>query len=160
MNQNEEKHITIDIPDGYEIDKEKSTYTDIYFKKIDNWRKSNAVIKGFALNVFGGIYCIESHSINSGKGIFIDEKHARSASAAAQIGQIIANDPRFGGFVTKNEFYNGSCPIYYIVFSHNFIVVPYFNIIPNSILGFHTSEQAELFIKENEDLLRQYFMID
>ena len=32
----EEKSINISIPEGYEIDKEKSTFTKIVFKKIES----------------------------------------------------------------------------------------------------------------------------
>lgn len=74
----------------------------------------------------------------------------------AQISQIMANDERFGGVVTDEEWnYNRK----YVIIRRGTklgIETKYCY----EYLAFHTNEQAELFLKENEDLIKDYYMLD
>ena len=76
----------------------------------------------------------------------------------ARISQIMANDKRFGGPVTDEEWESKSV-IYTILRDRNKII-PSANFTTYRFLAFHTQEQRDLFLKENEDLLKDYLMID
>lgn len=90
--------------------------------------------------------------------VFATEKQAKSALAMAQISQIMANDERFGGVVTDEEWNNDNWK-YVIWRKHNNV---YYDVLIKSytFLAFHTVQQRDLFFIENEDLVKQYLMID
>ena len=72
----------------------------------------------------------------------------------------MANDPRFGGPVTDEEW-NGTNTAYKYVISrrdNNIEFEKYYKWY--CFLAFHTKEQRDLFLKENEDLVKDYLMIN
>ena len=109
-------------------------------------------------------FCIKSNSnlegrvilSDSDKCVFVDEKHAKSALAMAQISQLM---PYYGGRITDEEWGNSNCKqvikrvgneIKYLdntQYSYNF-------------LAFHTIEQRDEFLKNNEQLVKEYSLID
>lgn len=76
----------------------------------------------------------------------------------AQISQIMANDSRFGGSVSDEEWDNHTKPKYVIIRKQNDIVKDRYW-ITDAFLAFHTEEQRDLFLKENKDLVKDYLMI-
>lgn len=157
----ETKEQKISVPQGYEIDKENSTFECIKFKKIEQkkWRYDESkTIKGYALTTTSLIRPFTCANVPVNYNIFATEKQAKSALAMAQISQIMANDERFGGVVTDEE-YNQDVDKYCIFRSQGRIVKGCFNYY-NVFLAFHTPLQRDLFLQENEDLVRQYLMID
>ena len=77
----------------------------------------------------------------------------------AQISQIMANDKRFGGPVTDKEWnYNAS--LKYVIERYGDIIIKNTHEKACHFLAFHTDEQCDLFLKENEDLVKDYLMID
>lgn len=158
----ETKEIKISVPDGYEIDKENSTFECIKFKPVvKRWRDNvNARIKGYYLdgNTIG--YKTNIPRCSGCWEYFAIEKQAKSALAMAQISQIMANDKRFGGVVTDEEFENESIWIYSINRNRNMIQMYQGTHGLDHFLSFHTLEQRNLFLKENEDLVKDYLMID
>ena len=152
-----EKELNINIPEGYEIDKENSTFECIKFKKKNvKWRNSGEKIDGYWI---GADSCIYYLSVGTFKNnVFYTKKQAKSALAMAQISQIMANDERFGGPVTMHEF---------ATLEPKPTIVGYQNEVRkdttygyNTFLAFHTEEQRDLFLEENEDLVKDYLMID
>lgn len=151
-----EKEIKITPPEGYEIDKVNSTFECIKFKPVKRWRDSNPIVTGYYIlhypdasgNYWEGIY-----------GVFATEKQAKSALAMAQISQIMANDPRFGGVVTNEEFEDEDIWIYSINRNKNTIQMYQGTRGIDNFLSFHTPKQRDLFLKENEDLVKDYLMI-
>lgn len=91
--------------------------------------------------------------------VFATEKQAKSALAMARISQIIANDSRFGGAITDIEWQDASITKYIICRWSNKVQTD-FNYTSYHFLAFHTKEQRSLFLKENEDLVKDYLMID
>ena len=89
------------------------------------------------------------------KNLFIDEKHAKSALAMAQISQLI---PYYGGVITDTEWNNSHVIKYVIARRNNSIVSESFNIIYH-LLAFHTREQRDEFLKNNKQLVMDYFML-
>lgn len=161
------KEIKINVPEGYEIDKENSTFECIKFKPIvKKWRDDKeAKVSGYYIDNKA-----ETHQITYGlnnevnRNIFATEKQAKSALAMAQISQIMANDERFGSVVTEDEWNKSNWKTYiYCIDRFNNKIAKCENYVYNiryRFLAFHTKEQRDLFLAENEDLVKQYLMID
>jgi len=155
----ETKKMTITPPDGYEIDKEKSTLSEIVFKKIEKevkvWEDIDR-IKGTYIDgncIFGEVD--RAHQINENKNIFIDDIHAKSALAMAQISQLM---PYYGGKITKDEWI-GHGDKYCILNVRGVLSFERINAWQN-LLSFHTNEQREEFYKNNKQLVHDYLMIE
>lgn len=156
--------VGIDIPEGYEIDLKKSTATNIVLKKKEEktqWRYNPySIFDGYYIDIQSNILrkpaCGNDHSNHN---VFATRDQALSALAMARISQIIANDNRFGGPITDEEWANDRINKFVIIRS------PYGNIMTEQaftsyyFLAFHTKKQRDLFLKENEDLIKDYFMI-
>ena len=105
------------------------------------------------------MHCIPRKNDRFAKDVFATEKLAKSALAMAQISQIMANDKRFGGMITDEEWKDESLRKIVIdntnkgLFLDAYYIRKYF-------LAFHTMEQRDLFLKENEQLVKDYLMID
>lgn len=154
------KELKIIPPEGYEIDRENSTFECIKFKpKHERWRDEEyAKICGYFINVDASIIPVSQRSnIDVNHNIFATEKQAKSALAMAQISQIMANDERFGGTITDEEWGNHGMTKWTIERSENKIVTT-FRYGTYMFLAFHTMGQRALFLKENEDLVKDYLM--
>lgn len=153
------KELKIEVPEGYEIDKEKSTFEKIIFKKkVDRWRdKENVIIQGYYMDVCSEIEPYHGMYTNEDYRKFATEKQAKSALAMARISQIMANDERFGGTITDEEWEDFD-KLKFSVYRIGDDI--YHNVTKRyHFIAFHTNEQVELFLNENEDLLRDYFML-
>lgn len=157
------REIKITPPEGFEIDRENSTLECIKFKPVvKRWRDDlDATFDGYYIAISSDILEIgELSNIKSNYNVFATKKQAKSALAMARISQIMANDKRFGGVVTDEEFENESIWIYSINRNKNMIQMYQGTRGIDHFLSFHTPEQRDLFLKENEDLIRDYLMID
>lgn len=158
----ETKEVKIVPPEGYEIDKENSTLECIKFKPITkSWRDDySKSISGYVIDINSIIY--KRNNVTNGSSnynLFASKKQAKSALAMAQISQIMANDERFGGIITDEEWKNPDVKKYCInkfgsKLAWDFYATAY------HFLAFHTEEQCNLFLEENEDLIRDYLMVD
>lgn len=128
--------------------------------KVEKWRdKEGTKMNGYYIssdttiyNYDNGVLCRNSYNV------FATKKQAKSALAMARISQIMANDNRFGGIVTDEEWGN-NVPCYYVILKvRNILVIT--TSYRYEYLGFHTMEQANLFLEENEDLVKDYYMMD
>ena len=159
----ETKELKIEVPKGYEIDKEKSTFEKIVFKKKEptRWRdnKNARIEEGYYLDA-GKVEKVEHDPFYTigYYDVFATEKQAKSSLAMAQISQIMANDERFGGVVTDKEWETG-IPKFTICRYNNEIGF-FVRFCNYEFLSFHTEEQCDLFLEENEDLVKDYLMID
>ena len=162
------KEIKIQIPEGYEgIDEEKSNLEEgvIVFKKkeVTPWRECTHILTGYCVAPDSDIIQIGKRdrcfSDDINRNIFATKKQAESMLAMAQLSQIIQNDPRFGGPITDEEWKNKDIGKRVIVRSSDEIRPDYF-VQHYHFLAFHTAKQRDLFFKENEDLIRQYYMLD
>lgn len=158
-----EKEIRIPIPEGMEIDKENSTFECIKFKPIEKkrWRDDeDAEIKGYYVATEADIQETDLvFNTNNNYNVFATEKQAKSALAMARISQIMANDERFGGVITDKEWVKPTnCGKYTISRIGNDFYCGY-SYNAYHFLAFHTPQQRELFLQENEDLVRDYLMI-
>ena len=157
--------VEVKIPKGYSgIDEERSDFDKgvIILKKEESkiWRYKNVPISGFSLRT-------DSHIIpNQGvqgncfdRNIFYSKEQAESARAMAELSQIMANDKRFGKPFTDEEWGNGKIVKY--VIGRHFEGSLFFDESKYTwcFLAFRTDKQRELFYTENEDLIKQYYMI-
>lgn len=94
-------------PEGYEIDKENSTFECTKFKPIiKKWRNNTqAKITGYYV-IDNNICSFAGSNVECNYNVFATKKQAKSALAMARISQIMANDERFGGVVTDEEWNN------------------------------------------------------
>lgn len=159
----EPKEIKINCPEGYEIDEENSTFDCIKFKPIvvKKWRDNDALsgTEGFYIDAWSNI-CPYHYFLNIPQNYktFATEKQAKSALAMARISQIMAHDKRFGGVVTDKEWRNNNNK--YIISRKDNKIIAEIVCTWYCFLAFHTKEQRNLFMKENEDLIKDYFMLD
>lgn len=159
--------IKIQIPEGYEgIDEEKSNLEEgvIVFKKkgATPWRNDkNARLSGYFVSDEADIEDIQDmYNVSNAWNVFATKKQAQSMLAMARLSQIIKNDKRFGGPITDEEWPDFEIRKYVISRFNDDIHVDDWATCYFRFLAFHTHEQRDLFLKENEDLIRQYFMLD
>lgn len=162
----ETKEIKIKVPEGYEIDKENSTFECIKFKPIGlNPIEFNPIWS--EIEKFKGCYIDAGSNIKEFKGtyikrnenanVFIDEKHAKSALAMAQISQLM---PYYGGVITTREkesakFCITACPF-------NGINKIYIQLNYYKFPAFKSKEYAIRFLSrpENAQLVADYYMLE
>ena len=152
--------ITIQVPDGCDIQivrkKENKepvirTYQDI----IDN---AVNIDTGYWIGDNSSINELSSYTINcdEDKGIAASEKVAKSMLAMAMISQLM---PYYGGEVTDEEL--GNTNIYkYIIRKEGNRIDAGISYTTYHFLAFHTEEQRDNFLKYNEQLVRDYLMIE
>lgn len=157
------KYFKVEAPKGYEIDKENSTWDNICFKKIEQEVRTWEDLIGRTktngckyIHPFG--WTANSTGIFSkfDKNIFVDDKHAKSALAMAQISQLI---PYYGNKITDEEWDDEDAIKYIIERISNRINTCY-SLQIYHLLAFHTAEQRDNFLKYNEQLVKDYLMID
>ena len=156
------KELKINVPEGYEIDKEASTFECIKFKpinKVNIWEDIKR-ISGVYIDLESNIKadpCAKLLASDRNKLMYINEKHAKSALAMAQISQLM---PYYGGPITKEEWNNPGIYKYCIENNSNSIDLTLHN---NKVefLAFHTLEQRRRFMSypENVQLVKEYLMI-
>lgn len=159
----ETKELKINIPEGYEIDQENSTFECIKFKPVKKPKFSDYdgsyINNGYVINMDSRVIKFNRPNYQCKKNIFATEKQAKSALAMAQISQIMANDVRFGGAITDEEWKDESLRKVVIDCTNkNLFFDVYY--IRKYFLAFHTEEQRDLFLQENEQLVRDYLMIE
>lgn len=93
---------------------------------------------------------------NNNRNVFLTEKHAKSALAMAQISQLI---PYYGGEITNDEWKDSSIRKYIIFRKMSYVgrCEAYSNY---EFLAFHTEEQRNEFLNNNEQLVKDYLMIE
>lgn len=125
------------------------TYQDL----IDN----NKIISGYFISSadskiikYGKATCKKSH-----QNVIASEKVAKSMLAMATISQLM---PYYGGAITDEEWKDGSTTKYTISrFKHTLEGLSFNTYY---FLAFHTKEQRDNFLKYNEQLVKDYLMID
>ena len=93
---------------------------------------------------------------NNNRNVFLTEKHAKSALAMAQISQLI---PYYGREIANDEWKDSSIRKYIIFRKMSYVgrCEAYSNY---EFLAFHTAEQRDEFLKNNEQLVKDYLMIE
>jgi hypothetical protein len=148
------KELKIEIPEGYEIDKEKSSFEKIVFKKkveINCWEDLKRV---------PGVYITDNSCFSPtpaglvlphNRNVFLNEKYAKSALALAQISQLLP-------YYDADIDWESKDVKYCITRSINNIMIGEW-ISRYCILTFNTKSEAERFLKYNEQLVKDFYML-
>lgn len=158
----ETRELVITIPEGYEIDKENSTFECIKFKKkqvINTWKDIKR-IEGCFINNYSEIRKLELPTNKDcfDRNVFISERYAKSALALAQISQLM---PYYGGEITDEEWRNVKLRKYGVLFYNSKIATNvYYD--TKQMIGFHTEKQVNKFLSfpENVQLIKDLYMVD
>ena len=160
MKQEEEKSFKVQIPEGYEIDKENSTFEYIKYKKLKSeYPKSWAEafvgnnVYGYWVGSSGEIRVADRIALRGDKNTFKYEEQAESMLAYAQLTQLMALPcyngdwkPKWNNIELKHFIYSdgeklviGNCYSY-----HKF-------------LAFRSREKAQIFLGLYKDLINVFF---
>ena len=160
----EQNSVSIKVPDGYEIDNEKSTFTNIVFKPIDvkcpkSWEDAFAgnPICGYWIGAQSDTIESDGNAADCDKNIFKTEKQAKSALAYAQITQLMALPCYNGDWIPDWENRNEEK---YFPYRANNIILSGIVYAEFQHVAFKSQDIYKAFIENHEDLLRQYFEMD
>ena len=153
------KKVTIDVPDGYEIDNEKSTFTNIIFKPIENkhpkaWEDAfiGKPLCGYWIGYNSEIKEADCDATSFDRNVFKTKKQAESALAYAQLTQLMAH-PLYNGDWEQKE--GESCFAICYQFGLGLRLKDCINIA--HILTFKSFDVAKTFLNNHKDLLLKYF---
>lgn len=148
------KELKIEIPEGYEIDKEKSSFEKIVFKKkveVNCWedlkRVTGVYITDSNCIVPAAVGLLKPHNHN----VFLDEKYAKSALALAQISQLLPYYDTNVDWISDDHKYcveRIGDGIEIGAWMHRYCV-----------LAFNTESEAYRFLKHNEQLAKDFYML-
>jgi hypothetical protein len=147
------KEFKVQVPDGYEIDKEKSTFESIVFKEKNNlptsWKELGE-INGHYVNSFSGVVNTGLHSCEEGnKNIFATREQAEASLALSQLTQLL-------------KAYNGdwkpdwsNSKVKHCIDLYNDCWCSAGSVNYNNIFSFETEEKREHFLKHHIELLNK-----
>lgn len=154
------KTITINVPDDCEVQIVKRqtenqtetnqirTYQDLVDNKVE--------CRGYYITVCGDIDEIAGVPLDSNdRNVAATEKVAKSMLAMAMISQLM---PYYGGAITDEEWHSNK--VKYVIERHNDNIHKDSYFHNYNFLAFHTGEQANEFLRHNEQLVKDYLMID
>lgn len=149
------KELKIEIPKGYEIDKEKSTFAKIVFKKIDNrpktWEEYCELTKGNTSNYANATtLMVYKDRFNGAYNEFSTKERAEQFIAIGKLMQL--RDYWVKGYKTTEEEY-----VIYITCQGNLRVTTLHNKFMKK-LTFPTEEMANEFIKCFSGLIKTAYM--
>ena len=146
--------------DDYEISVQMDEETIVLKKKKSKYTKWEDLksIKGYYIDKDSKIYEMAVYfGPTDSKHIFISKKHTKSALAMAQISQLM---PYYGGEITDEEWMDSDMRKYALLRNGNKIKLIDGCLMVYSFLVFHTREQRDEFLKNNEQLVKDYLMIE
>jgi len=148
------KELKIEIPEGYEIDEEKSSFEKIVFKKkheVNCWEDLRNIPGMYIADNSCIIPAAAGLVLPHNKNVFLNEKYAKSALALAQISQLLPHYDTNVDWTTNNEKW---C----ITRVSNKIEVRSWGSI-HHVLAFNTKSEAIRFLKHNEQLVKDFYML-
>lgn len=150
------KTITIQIPDNCEVqivrkEEKKEPVIRTYQDLIDN----SIELEGFYITSQSDISRVHGLALKRNELIAASEKVAKSMLAMAMISQLM---PYYGGEVTDKEW-DMKTDKYIITRIGNKIKSDHCNHY-HYLLAFHSVSQRDEFLKYNEQLVKDYLMID
>lgn len=149
----ETKEFKIQVPEGYKIDREKSTFEKIVFKKVDDLPKSweeLGEIKGWYVDSFSDLMPWGEGSGNKekDKNIFPTKEEAEACVALSQLCQL------------RDRYNEGWKPNWNSVAETKYVIEIFKNNIAKNIYGgkhrilaFKTEELRDKFLENFRDLI-------
>lgn len=147
------KDLKITPPEGYEIDKEASTFEHIVFKPIQkqlpkSWEELD-VIKGWFVNTGSEIGYTQVGTYRHNRSVFVTEEQAEASIALAQLTQL-REVYRQGWKPNWNE---GSAKDVIEKYSGEVVGDSYFN--RSFFLAFQSEEVRDQFLKNFKELIEK-----
>ena len=146
------KTLKIEIPKGYEIDKEKSTFENIVFKLTKkelpkSWEELKG-IKGYYVTLNSNVVNVDGHTHEDNKNIFATKEQAEASIALAQLSQLreVYRDGWVPDFTDDDE--NKFC----ITFHQNKLCSETLT-SRASFFSFQDPETRDLFLENFRDLI-------
>jgi hypothetical protein len=148
------KTLKIEIPNGFEIDKENSTFEQIVFKEIkkqlpESWEELE-IIEGYFVQGRDSECChVEKYATSENKNIFATKEQAQASIALAQLSQL--REVYRNGWVPdwKNDIYK-----FCIEFYEDEIYKDHY-LFQNHFFSFQDAETRDLFLENFKDLIEQ-----
>ena len=143
------KEIKIEVPQGYEIDKEKSTFEKIVFKEVEfeHFEFDGAYIKLDSTIISLKIKSSELNEYD--KNIWISTDHAKASLAMSQLSVLMASPTYNGNWMADWE--NREMK-YYIRFYENKIITNW-SFDSSNFLSFKTADARDRFLNNHRDLI-------
>lgn len=151
------KEVKIEIPEGYEIDKENSSFEKIVFKKkkeINCWENLRNVLGVYIAEnscIFPVAAGLDGLVLPHNKNIFLNEKYAKSALALAQISQLLPHYDTNVNWKSDKDKYC-ICRV-----KDRIEIIQWMQ--KYHVLAFNTLHEAERFLKHNEQLVKDFYML-
>ena len=148
----ETKEMKIQAPEGYEIDKEKSTFEKIVFKKTENelpksWEELH-MIKGWFVENGSRIHEFENcFTISKNRNLFPTKEEAEACLALAQLCQL--RDRYNDGW--KPDWDDGGEK--HCVYFHDNEINSAYTYSSHRVLTFKTQELRDKFLENFKDLI-------
>jgi len=162
MKQEEEKSFKVQIPEGYEIDKENSTFEYIKYKKVKSeypksWNEAfvGNNVSGYWVGSSGEIRVANRTALRDDKNTFKYEEQAESMLAYAQLTQLMAL-PCFNGDWKPNWTSSNDEKKYGISFYDNKYDIESTYIF-HYFLAFKSEEKAKIFLALYKYLIDVFF---
>ena len=149
----ETKEMKIQVPEGYEIDREKSTFEKIVFKKVEkelpkSWGELDNV-SGYYVDKNSKVYnCINHLTVDDNRNIFPTREEAEACLALAQLCQL--RDGYNGGW--KPDWKDDREKKHCIEFFKGKIQKNYYHVL-KKVLCFKTQELRDKFLENFRDLI-------
>lgn len=151
MYMNDTRTFTVQVPEGYEIDKDKSTFEQIVFKAVDKlprkWEDLK-LIRGFFINLLGGMNEFGATSVEKVKGLFPTKEYAQAALALAQLLQL--RQAWIGEW--KPDWKNYDQNKYAVISDSDKLTTNVYGNL-HKVMSFPTQEMATDFLNTFKDLL-------
>lgn len=153
--------IEIIVPDGCEVqivrkEEKKEPVIRTYQDLIDNGKTINT---GYWIGENASINEVLCYTINQeqDKNVAASKKVAKSMLAMAMISQLM---PYYGGAISYEEWDRLNTSVKYVIENINNKIEIDYTTCRYNFLAFHTPEQRDEFFKYNEQLVKDYLMID
>ena len=161
MKQEEEKSFKVQIPEGYEIDKENSTFEYIKYKKLKSkypksWEEAfvGNNVYGYWVGSSGEIRVADRIALRGDKNTFKYEEQAESMLAYAQLTQLMALPCFNGDWKPK---WTNNVELKYFIYSDGEKLVIGNCYSYHKFLAFRSREKAEIFLELYKDLINVFF---
>ena len=148
------KEIKIEVPAGYEIDRERSTFDIIRLKKkeveFEHFKFDGAYIDMWSeIKTGNGFDSIFTISEESNKNVWISEAHAKASLAMSQLSVLMASPTYNGGWVADWEADDSK---YVIQLTANNIETRSY-LWTSHFLSFKTKDVRDRFLENHRDLI-------
>lgn len=155
------KTITINVPDDCEVQivkkEEKEEKKEPVIRTYQDLIKNRIRISGYNINTDSSMSGVEVMSGLMNRKVAATEKVAKSMLAMAMISQLFSY---YGGAITDEEWKEISWTNKYTIDKIEGNIVKESWTTRYNFLAFHTAKQRDNFLKYNEQLVKDYLMID